>query len=274
MSAAPLALSVVVPVFRGEPFLTSLVEELQLLEGELVARRAPIRLAEALFVDDRAVDRSPALLDELADRFRWIEVVHLRENVGQHRATAAGLARCRGDWVATLDEDGQHRPLEILRMLRRAVELDADLVFAAPLGRVHDSLYRDLTSRLAKRLAGLVAGDARVRSFNSFRLLRGGLAREAGKLHEAGQYLDVVLLALTRRSATLALRLEDPRSAASQPSGYSFVALLAHARRLLRGLRASPGPTFAAAAERLERTTDRTRDAPLRDYFAAAALER
>lgn len=53
-------------------------------------------------------------------------------NFGQHPATLAGMTSTNGDCVVTLDEDSQHDPCDIIRLLDVAVEQDVQLVYAQP----------------------------------------------------------------------------------------------------------------------------------------------
>src|SRR6516164_7722588 len=105
-----ISVSLVVPVYSGEPYLRRLVEAVEGLRQRWIAESAPIGIAELIFVDDSAVDGTPALLDTLAAEKPWVTTLHLARNFGQHPATAAGILHSSGDWVATLDEDLQHPP--------------------------------------------------------------------------------------------------------------------------------------------------------------------
>jgi glycosyltransferase involved in cell wall biosynthesis len=89
----------------------------------------------------------------------------------------AGILYSSGDWIVTLDEDLQHRPLAIETLLKRACAEKSDVVYAQPRDWVHGGGYRDLLSRLVKRLIAGLSGNHFVQSFNSFRLIRGDVAR-------------------------------------------------------------------------------------------------
>ena len=248
MPNRPVRLDIVVPVYRGEHYLEQLVAEIDALRGSLAKRGLPLELVRACFVDDAAVDESAALLDRLARVHPWIEVLHLGENAGQHAATVAGFAESDADWIATLDEDLQHRPHQVLELLARAVASSADLVYAAPSRPVHRTFYRDLASRVAKSTISRLAGIPEIRQINSFRLVRGDVARATSRLFRPGRYLDVVLLWCSCRVESVAIDLCDRRDASGEPSGYGFSALLNHAARMIRTAREGP-PHLAAEEE-------------------------
>ena len=88
----PATLSVVVPVYQGASHLPALVEALARVRARLEGEGAPVRLAEAIFVDDAAIDESAAVLAALQAGNPWITVIHLSRNFGQHPATIAPAA--------------------------------------------------------------------------------------------------------------------------------------------------------------------------------------
>jgi glycosyltransferase involved in cell wall biosynthesis len=230
---ARVALSVVVPLYRGARFLEALVAELRRLKDSWDSAGAPLALVEVVFADDAAVDGSGTLAEELARRHDWIRVIHLSRNYGQHAATAAGMLHTVGDWVATLDEDLQHPPALLPRLLARAVEESADVVYAAPLQGPHQRRWRNWTSRGYKRLLGWLSGNPAVRQFNSFRVVRGPIARAASSVIGHDGYLDVILSWFTTRVATVTMSLRDVRVEDGGAAGYDLHRLLSHARRLL-----------------------------------------
>ncbi len=229
----PTLLSVVVPVYSGASYLEELCRRVAAVREGWARVRAPVALHELILVDDNAIDESPELLDRLSAERDWVRVLHLSRNYGQHPATIAGILHSSGDWVATLDEDLQHPPEQLEAMLRLAVSEERDIVYAAPKGATHKKLVRDLGSRLYKRLISVLAGNRNVSLFNSFRMLRGSVARAASSVCGHETYFDVALSWFSLRVGLLELEIVDERVSSGQRSGYSFRKLLSHARRLL-----------------------------------------
>lgn len=232
-SDSPITISVVVPVYSGEAFLPDLVAELEKVRRSWHERGAPMDLTEVILVDDSAIDGSPALVDRLASDYHWVTAVHMMRNFGQHAATIAGVLHSSGDWVVTLDEDLQHPPSEIEALLRVAVLEGGDIVYAKPASAVHEARSRDWGSKGFKRLMVLLTGNPNVVHFNSFRLLRGSLARAASSVCGYETYFDVALSWFTKRIKVRSIELKDQRFISSGRSGYSFSRLLTHARRMV-----------------------------------------
>jgi dolichol-phosphate mannosyltransferase len=95
-----------------------------------------------------------------------VHVVELSRNFGHQAALTAGLDRAEGDYVISLDGDGQHPPERIAEMLRLAGQ-GYDIVVmqrqdAAPeTGRGGVSAFKGSTSRLFYGLINRI-GDTRV----------------------------------------------------------------------------------------------------------------
>jgi len=228
-----ITVSLVIPVYSGDQYLAKLVDEIAMLKQRWESSSIQLLITEALFVLDAPIDRSRTVLVRSAEVHPWIRLIDLSRNYGQHSATVAGILHSSGDWVVTLDEDLQHRPQEIETLLRQACTEKADVVYAHPRDSVHGGGHRDLLSRLVKKLIAILSGNRFVPVFNSFRLIRGDMARAASSICAQSTYFDVALTWFTQRIATVSLSMSDERYKQTKSSGYRFAALLHHAKRLV-----------------------------------------
>ena len=243
-SSAQITLSVVIPLYAGADYLPTLLAELSQIRNGWDSDGSPISLSEVILVDDAAIDGSPEIANEIALKNDWVTVIHLARNFGQHPATIAGILHTSGDWVVTLDEDLQHPPSRIVDLLRAAVLHGSDIVYANADSTVHDNYFRDAGSRLSKRLLELLTGNSNIVAFNSFRLIRGSVARAASSTCGHDTYFDVSLSWFTQRVEVVRMTLKDERYIRSGRSGYNFYKLISHARRLLM----STGPRVMRTA--------------------------
>jgi polyisoprenyl-phosphate glycosyltransferase len=171
-------ISVVVPVYRGEQTLESLLDEIvPLTTSQSSSSGTSIRVSEVILVHDGAPDGSDRVISILAERLSFVTPIWLSRNFGQHAATLAGMASTNGDWVVSLDEDGQHNPRDIFHMLDVALEHDAQLVYAKPINQPPHGRVRNFFSATAKWIFKHVLGHGHIGEFNSFRLIRGDIAR-------------------------------------------------------------------------------------------------
>jgi polyisoprenyl-phosphate glycosyltransferase len=218
-------ISVVVPVYQGEHTLPALVSELaQLVGGRESPAGVRFRVAEVLLVHDGATDDSAGVITRLAQQQPFVRPIWLSRNYGQHAATLAGMASAVGEWVVTLDEDGQHDPEAIGSMLDCAVSNAASVVYARATNPAPHGWVRNQFSRLARWVFVSILG-ARIGPFNSFRLVQGEIARGIAAYAGANVYLDVALSWVVSHSAHCPVRLREERG---RRSGYTARKLLRH----------------------------------------------
>jgi undecaprenyl-phosphate 4-deoxy-4-formamido-L-arabinose transferase len=213
-------------VYRGERTLCLLTQQIKLLNDVCTtAQGVRYLVSELILVHDCGPDRSDEVIESLAAAHDFVRPVWLTRNNGQHPATLAGMASATGDWVVTLDEDGQQNPADIPALLDTALAHHLQVVYAQPSNSPPHSGLRNLLSRTAKSIASRLLGNAEAGRFNSFRLLRGDIARTLAAYCGNGVFLDVGLFWVAGRIGHCPVQL---RTEMDRPSGYSYFKLLGH----------------------------------------------
>jgi glycosyltransferase involved in cell wall biosynthesis len=226
-----LALSVVIPVYRGEETLPEVIAEIApLVQEQSTPNGLAFRVSEVLLVWDRGPGSSDDVIRELAKRYDWVQPVWLSRNFGQHAATLAGMTSASGDWIVTLDEDGQHDPAYIGNMLDTAFETESQLVYASPTNAPPHGWLRNSASRSTKWLFSKVLATTDFETFHSYRLILGEIGRSAAAYTGNGVYLDVALSWVVARMTTCPVPM---RSEGRDSSGYSLRTLFSHFGRLV-----------------------------------------
>jgi dolichol-phosphate mannosyltransferase/undecaprenyl-phosphate 4-deoxy-4-formamido-L-arabinose transferase len=154
--------SVVIPVYN------SLVLEELAQRVHAVLSGCPGTAYELIFVDDFSSDPAtwPAL-ERLAGERSTVRAVQLTRNFGQQAATLCGLRESRGDVVITMDDDLQHAPEDIPKLLALA---GRDIVIGQ-FDRKHHSLFRRLTSRAKGHFDRIILGKPKGIQLSAFRML-------------------------------------------------------------------------------------------------------
>jgi glycosyltransferase involved in cell wall biosynthesis len=197
MPDVPVDLSVVVPIFNEEAVLPLLVERLR-----------PVADAwgvtyEVLCVDDGSTDATPVLLQRLRREWPQVRVVRLRANAGHQAAISAGLARARGDWVATIDADLQDPPEVLGQMLSLARTDGVDVVYGVRADRASDTAFKRLSARAFYRsIRALSSVDAQMDA-GDFRLMSRATVDAVNALPEHHRVLRFVVPALGFPSASV-----------------------------------------------------------------------
>ena len=225
-------LSTITPVYNGAKYLPELVKQLSEFKTQLKDYE-PIKLVESIFVLDSPIDNSAEVLEELNKKYDWVKVITLSKNFGQHPATIAGILHSSGDWLVSLDEDLQHRPKDILKLLAKTVREKADVCYANPKKNTHASIVKDYLARWFKKSITIILGNKNVQYFNSFRLIRGNIGRAAASVCRHETYFDIALSWFTNRVCYVLTDLIDNRNQSNEGSGYTLWGLVRHAKRML-----------------------------------------
>jgi len=141
MSASPIQLSVVIPVYNEQANLPLLFSRLYPVLDALG------RKYEVIFTNDGSVDKSADLLrSQYAARPDVTRVIDFNSNYGQHMAIMAAFERVRGQVIVTLDADLQNPPEEIPKLIQLMDE-GHDYVGGYRLAR-QDSIFRTVASKI------------------------------------------------------------------------------------------------------------------------------
>src|SRR5438876_8238032 len=144
------SISVVTPVYNGEASIAELCRRL----GEVLPRVAT--QYEIILVNDGSRDRSWEVISELSSHSPTVRGLNLMRNYGQHNALLCGIRAARYEVIVIMDDDLQHPPEEIPRLLEKLAE-GHDVVYGTPREEQH-SLWRLVASRLTKLALQSVMG--------------------------------------------------------------------------------------------------------------------
>jgi len=149
-------LSVVIPVRNeAENILPLLVEIHAALEGK--------GEFEVIYIDDGSSDATPARLAEALKAHPRLRVLAHAESCGQSAALVTGFRAARGEWIATLDGDGQNDPADIPKLLavRDGAGRPANLQLVAGYRKKRqDTWLKRVSSRVANGVRSRLLGDA------------------------------------------------------------------------------------------------------------------
>lgn len=175
---------------------------------------------EIILVVDGSPDDTYAVARDLEKADSRVHAVLLRRNFGQHHASLAGIARARFETTVLMDDDLQHRPEEIHKLLKPLVDPLVDVVYGNAVWEEHRFL-RNLTSQGIKVVMERMGmGNARLfSSFLAFRtVLREGFVQALGEV-----YIDVLLSWSTNGVVGVPVVMDHR---ASGTSGYSWRRLI------------------------------------------------
>lgn len=224
-----LSLSIVTPVYNGEASVAELCRRL----GEVLPRVAIQH--EIILVNDGSRDRSWEVISEVSSSSSRVRGLNLMRNYGQHNALLCGIRAAKYEVIVTMDDDLQHPPEEIPRLLAR-LEEGFDVVYGAP-EREKNGLMRALASRIT-RLALCTAIDSQVaKNVSPFRIFRTQLREAFAGYQSPFVSIDVLLTWATTRFSAITVAFQ-PRHSGS--SNYTFTKLVRHAFNMMTGFSTAP----------------------------------
>ena len=228
-----MKVSVVIPCYRSRAMLPELVERLhKVLEA---AADGLVDDYEVILVVDGSPDDTYAVARELELASTKVRAVLLRRNYGQHNALLAGIARAQHDIIVTMDDDLQHRPEELPRLLEPLSDPLVDLVYGVAIEEEH-GIARSFASRTVKSALAW-AGVDNARDVSALRAFRADLREGFSHIADAFASVDVVLSWTTSgvRRVNVAM---DPRTVGR--SAYSLPRLFKHAVTMVTGYSTVP----------------------------------
>lgn len=222
-------LSIVVPVYNGALSLTPLVEQLHDVLPTVSAA------FEIILVEDDGRDHSWDVIQGLAARYPQVRGFRLMRNYGQHSALLCGVRAAKHEIIVTMDDDLQHPPSEIVKLLAK-IDEGCDVVYGKPAQEKHN-LFRRLASQVTKLVLQNAMGAETARSISAFRAFRTPLRDAFANYNAPNVNLDVLLTWGTTRFAAVPVR-HEPRTLGK--SNYTFRKLMTHSINMVTGFSTVP----------------------------------
>ena len=222
-------LSIVVPVYRSAEVLPELTSRL------IESCRSLGQSFEIILVEDCGGDDSWAVIRRLADDDARIRGFRMSRNYGQHNAILHGVRVAEGDVVVTLDDDLQHPPEEISKLLAELSDGN-DVVYGPPSFQKH-GVIRDIASVMTKKALGQLMGAKNAVNVCAFRAFRTELRQGFDEYRNPSVNIDVLLAWTTVRFSAVTVRHDDRKHGVS---GYTLSKLLDHAINTFTGFSVLP----------------------------------
>lgn len=205
--------SVIVPVYNAAASLEELVRRVGAVFRELG------RSHEIVLVDDASHDGSWSLIQRLRAEGAPVRAFQFARNHGQHYALKCGLDHCSGRYAITMDDDLQHPPEEIPKLVQ-AIEEDAavDVVIGRYERKAHPAL-RNLGAAALHRIEHAIFRTNPGVFLGGFRVIRRSVIDEIRGARHAQPRIGPIILSITSRIKNVPVRHEPRRHGRS---GYTM----------------------------------------------------
>ena len=221
--------SIIIPVYNSELILEELSSRLA------SALPAIFSNFEVIMVNDGSRDQSWKVLTDLTSQYPWIRAVNLMRNYGQHNALLCGIRLASYEVIVTMDDDLQHSPEEIYKLLEKLME-GYDVVYGTPYQETH-SIWRNLASQITKLALQSTMGAETARQVSAFRVFKTRIRDAFSTYQNSYVSIDVLLTWGTTRFTAVYVP-HNPRRKGQ--SNYTFRKLTIHALNMITGFSIIP----------------------------------
>ena len=186
-----MKISVVIPCYRSQNTIRGVVNELM-----TTMQTRPETEYEIILVNDCSPDNVWSVIKEICQENKNVRGVCLARNFGQHSALMAGYHLCTGDYIISMDDDGQSAANELFRLVD-TLEEGYDVVYADyPVKK--ESAIRLLGSELNAKMNEIMIDKPKGIVPNSYFIVRKFIVKEMLKYENAYPYVDGLIFRATK----------------------------------------------------------------------------
>ncbi len=210
--------SVIIPCYKSSATVRKVVEETMQVFEELDCGQL-----EFVLVDDCSPDNGATVreLRSLVAQYPCVRAVELAKNSGQHNAQMAALNYANGDYIISMDDDGQTSPTQIPKLLQE-MEKGYDIVYAHYPHKEHSN-GRNLGSWFNQWSMRVLIDKPKDLKTSSFWIIRKFVRDYAIQYRSAYTHIQGVFLRVTRNVSSVPV--EHFKREVGQ-SGYTFKKLV------------------------------------------------
>lgn len=210
--------SVVVPVYNSSKMMDELYNRIKRVFENII--QEPFEL---ILVDDASKDESLIVMKRLCEMDPRVKYIHLAKNHGQQKAVLCGIEHTSGDYIITMDDDLQHPPEEIPKLIEKMKsDSKIDVVIGMYDSKKHNGIRR-LGTRLLDLLSDMVFKKDKNLHLTSFRLMKSFVADNLSEVNLKSPTVGHCLLMVDGNIVNTVVR-HDVRK--SGKSGYGLRKLI------------------------------------------------
>ncbi|TAL65413.1 MAG: glycosyltransferase [Bacteroidetes bacterium] len=212
-----MKLSIIVPVYRGKRILPVLLRR---IDKSLAGNNE----YEVLLICDGCDRESLSIVNELKkNNSSQLKVFRLAHNYGQHRALQFGFSKVSGELVVTIDEDLQHDPADILKLVEKQKENNYDVVYGRFVNPQHNWIRNVFSAILRKILKHFI--PTLYDNYSPYRLIKKDIAIRTSTMVCPFTFIDDFLSRVTQN---IAFEDIEHHKRMEGESSYTFMKFIKH----------------------------------------------
>lgn len=214
---APASVSLVIPVFNSKPSLDRLHQAVAACASSLE------RACEIVYVDDGSTDGSLETLRDMTSGATAVRVITHQRNRGQAKAVLTGIRAAKGQIVVTLDDDLQHQPDDVPRLVAALESASPSTLVVGVADAIKRPLWRGLLGICANAVSNLFLARRLPLQLTTFCAFRRQLCAYFDPDSDQGLPLMTALVQAAGATVTLPIQLNASLRGGSR---YDVAALL------------------------------------------------
>lgn len=209
-------ISFVIPCYRSEHTLTSVISEIENTMNLLQQY-----VYEIVLVNDCSPDDTFHVIRQLCEQKPYVRGINLARNFGQHAALMAGMRHTSGDYMVCLDDDGQSPADEVGKLLGK-LEEGYDAVYAK-YEHKHHSAFRNLGSKVNELMLRVMLDKPASLYVSSYFAVKRFVVEDMVRYENSYPYVIGLVLRATKNIANVTVTHRDRMEG---KSGYTLKKLL------------------------------------------------
>lgn len=180
--------SFIVPIYNDGYLAQSFCEEFKKTFQNYIGKEEIENDVELIFVNDGSKDDSINILLENSKTFKFVKVIDLSRNFGQHIALSCGYENATGSFVGMLNVDQQEPPSQLPILIDYLITNNFDIVFGTFKERKTSFLNRT-TSKLFSIMLNYLTQNNTPSNVTTSRVMNRKFVNAYNQLSEKSRYL-------------------------------------------------------------------------------------
>lgn len=182
-----MSISIIIPVYNSCKIIPILVNKI--IKN---IKKSEIKKYDIFLVNDSSSDNSWEVIKKLSNKKKCLKGINLDKNYGQHNAIAAGLYYSKNDFTILMDDDMQHDPVYITKIINE-LKKGYDACYVKYLKRKHN-FWKKTLSNLNHISSSFLAEKTVDIYTSSFKGFNKKIRQKINKVKDKEIFLDWIII--------------------------------------------------------------------------------
>ena len=215
-----MKLSVVIPVYNSSSIIGNLTSDILNTSKDI----SNIDDIELILVNDCSSDDTWLKISKLTeDNKDSVIGINLMKNYGQHNAIMAGLKIAKGDYILLMDDDYQHPPKEISKILNKIFE-GYDVCYTNYKNNTYRG-FKILGSLINRKISNFLIDKPKTIYLSSFKCFTKKVCKEIIKYDGPFVYIDGLIFDITKNVTSVDIEHSERKEGKTNYNIFKLISL-------------------------------------------------